>query len=57
MHLSDTIGIHVPQNMCVDTKIMFLSVLEKKGMTKNMNLMNSLAAILKNSVKIQFPIG
>jgi hypothetical protein len=30
MHLSDTIGIHVPQNIGVGIKIMLLSVLEKK---------------------------
>jgi hypothetical protein len=56
MHLSNTIGIHVPQNMGVGTKLMFLSPLEKV-MAKNMHLMNSLAAILKKSVKIQFPNG
>jgi hypothetical protein len=47
MHLSGTIGIHVPQNIGVGTKIMFLSVLEKKVIAKNMHFINLLPAILK----------
>jgi hypothetical protein len=56
MHLSGTNGIHVRQNMAAGIKIMSLSVLEKMLWPKNMHLMNSLAAILKKCVKIQFPI-